>query len=352
MALGTIHSQLANTATGELRVASGHQLLLTAAGSTNSGQIKLLGGTVEFSENFTNNAGGFISGHGTLDFQGGMTNQGVMAFATGTDISGDINNTGTGQIIATGSATSVFFDDIVHNGTEIRASAGSSIVYFGAISGSGPFTGPGTHTFEGNLLPGNSAGVMSFEGDVVFGPFSTLTMEIGGTTQGTEFDFLDVAGDIALSGTLDLQFVDSFLPTAGDTFEIIAAASVIDTFDTVNLPALPGGLLWFVNYGATSVELVTTFGADFDEDGEVDDLDLAAWESGLGSDSAVHTDGDANADTFVNGFDFLAWQRQFGVGGAPLAAATSVPEPSACLLAVFGLVTLLVSRRCNTLGDR
>jgi hypothetical protein len=58
---------------------------------------------------------------------------------------------------------------------------------------------------------------------------------------------------------------------------------VFDVFDTVNLPALPGDLLWFVNYSATSVELVSTYGADFDEDGDVDDDDLTSWQGGFGS---------------------------------------------------------------------
>ena len=87
---------------------------------------------------------------------------------------------------------------------------------------------------------------------------------------------------------------------------------MLGVFDTVNLPVLPGDLLWFINYGATTVELVSTFGADFDEDGDVDNLDLAAWEGGFGSTPAVHMTGDANANALASGFDFLTWQRQFG----------------------------------------
>jgi hypothetical protein len=136
------------------------------------------------------------------------------------------------------------------------------------------------------------------------------------------------------------------MPTAGDTFEIITAASVLGVFDKVNFPALPGELLWFINYGATSVELVSTFGADFDEDGDVDDDDLVVWEGGFGSVPAIHMTGDANSSATATGFDFLTWQRQFGYGAAaPLAVPATIPEPSSLLLAALGLLAMSTRRK-------
>ena len=113
----------------------------------------------------------------------------------------------------------------------------------------------------------------------------------------------------------------------------------------INLSSLPGDLLWFVNYGATSVELVSTFGADFDEDGDVDGDDLAAWEGGFGSAPAAHMTGDANANALATGFDFLIWQRQFDNGGVTAAAAATIPEPSSLLLTALGLLTLSARRK-------
>jgi hypothetical protein len=79
---------------------------------------------------------------------------------------------------------------------------------------------------------------------------------------------------------------------------------------------------------------------DFDEDGDVDKGDLAAWQQGLGtSTGAQHYQGDANGDGRVDGADFLIWQRQFGA-----AAATTAPEPCSALIA-FVLGAAMLTRR-------
>ena len=78
--------------------------------------------------------------------------------------------------------------------------------------------------------------------------------------------------------------------------------------------------------------------ADFDEDGDVDGDDLAAWRLGLGTSSgATHTDGDADADGDVDCGDLLMWQRQFN-GSATAPSSARVPEPASLLLLLCGIV--------------
>jgi hypothetical protein len=73
------------------------------------------------------------------------------------------------------------------------------------------------------------------------------------------------------------------------------------------------------------VQVQNPLAADFDEDGQVDAADLAAWQLGAGlASGARHYHGDANADGRVDGADFLIWQRS-----AAAAASASVPEPNA-----------------------
>lgn len=85
-------------------------------------------------------------------------------------------------------------------------------------------------------------------------------------------------------------------------------------------------------------------GADFDEDGDVDEADLTAWQNGYGIDvSAEHWDGDANGDGRVDGRDFLAWQQQYTGPLEPLAAIHSVPESNTLMLlgltgALYGII--------------
>lgn len=78
------------------------------------------------------------------------------------------------------------------------------------------------------------------------------------------------------------------------------------------------------------------YAADFNNDGRVDNLDLAQWKGDFG----VNDFSDANNDNITDGADFLVWQREYGSGATPAAA---VPEPAslsllACGLAAFALI--------------
>ncbi len=79
--------------------------------------------------------------------------------------------------------------------------------------------------------------------------------------------------------------------------------------------------------------------ADFNEEGNVDAIDLALWQSGFGTSSgASHGQGDSDRDGDVDGADFLTWQRQFE-GSPPVVTsmATQIPEPTAFLLVIVFL---------------
>ena len=92
---------------------------------------------------------------------------------------------------------------------------------------------------------------------------------------------------------------------------------------------------------------------DFDEDGDVDADDFAAWQSGFGTSSnATHFTGDADSDGDVDGDDFLTWQTQYGNGTNTATNNASlqnqVPEPISLivmLIVVLGLVLAAVRRR-------
>lgn len=90
------------------------------------------------------------------------------------------------------------------------------------------------------------------------------------------------------------------------------------------------------------VQVASPLAADFDEDGEVDAADFAAWSAGYGQADAVPWQGDATGDGAVNGADFLAWQRQLGQTGG---AAATVPETSSSLLAISAAALLSFSSR-------
>lgn len=84
--------------------------------------------------------------------------------------------------------------------------------------------------------------------------------------------------------------------------------------------------------------------ADFNQDGNVDGTDLAAWKAGFGT-GTTKAQGDATGDQIVDGADFLAWQRQFGASPALTATAAAVPEPTALGLAAVAGLALAACRR-------
>ena len=95
------------------------------------------------------------------------------------------------------------------------------------------------------------------------------------------------------------------------------------------------------------IQVANPDAADFDEDGDVDNADLAAWQNGYGiTGAAEHHQGDADGDFDVDGNDFLTWQSQF-TGSLDLqAAVTAVPEPSTGILFLGLLAIVSRVRHC------
>jgi hypothetical protein len=83
---------------------------------------------------------------------------------------------------------------------------------------------------------------------------------------------------------------------------------------------------------------------DFNDDGAVNEADLAQWTANFGATSgASRGQGDADGDADVDGNDFLTWQRQ--LDGSPAAEATAaVPEPRTATLLML-TAALRVRRR-------
>jgi autotransporter family porin len=112
----------------------------------------------------------------------------------------------------------------------IQTSAGSSIVIVsGSLEGKGTVNANVTNS--GTISPGLSAGALSIVDDLSLTSSSIIRIELGGTTQGTQYDLLSEAGTIplTLAGTLSVSFLNGFESTvqASDTFTIIASNQAI-----------------------------------------------------------------------------------------------------------------------------
>ncbi|MFT6434600.1 MAG: hypothetical protein ACJAVI_002649, partial [Candidatus Azotimanducaceae bacterium] len=124
------------------------------------------------------------------------------------------------------------------------------------LSGSGSF---GFNLVnEGTLKPGNSPGILN-PATFTNAAGATLVVEIGGLTPGpgTPIDngydqvntSANTAGSITLDGTFEIQLINSFLPTVGQTFEILTFAnggSITGVFtDAIGLYGFGDGSLYF-----------------------------------------------------------------------------------------------------------
>lgn len=76
--------------------------------------------------------------------------------------------------------------------------------------------------------------------------------------------------------------------------------------------------------------------ADFNDDGRVDGSDFLAWQRGFGiSSSATKANGDADNNGAVNAADLAVWKTQFGTSGASTAATPAAAPAMAPASATF-----------------
>ncbi len=80
----------------------------------------------------------------------------------------------------------------------------------GALKGTGTIASSVITSGSTTIAPGQSPGMLTIDGNLTLSAGNTLAMEIGGLTQGTLYDYLDVNGTLTLAGLLDLDFLNGF----------------------------------------------------------------------------------------------------------------------------------------------
>lgn len=86
--------------------------------------------------------------------------------------------------------------------------------------------------------------------------------------------------------------------------------------------------------------------ADFNGNGIVDGADFLAWQRGFGLTGQPNkSTGDANGDGNVTAADLTIWKQQFGTNPGAAVAVAAVPEPATGALAVGALAVVTWRRR-------
>lgn len=133
------------------------------------------------------------------------------------------------------------------------AASGSEFQFDGGTLKTTNMTGSLANT-GGTFEPGMSTAICSISQN--FSQSSgTLQIELGGTNAGTGFDKLQVGGSASLAGKLEVQLVNGFNPSLGQSFQFLTSGGVSGKFHQIVLPALSDGLSWQVIYRNNGVTL-------------------------------------------------------------------------------------------------
>lgn len=281
-----------------------------------------------FLGNFDNSEGYYKISGGTLNVGGGSN----AGNGTIEDFVGDFSV--GGALASNASLTRV--EPTNNNDAQGQASAAKGIFI---VSGSSA-----TINIAGNFLA-NPADKSDFRSDVLNPGTSnsaTLGFEIFNSS-GTSL--INVGGVADLDGAvIDLDLMSGFTPTVNTTFDLLKASSFgsTGTGTTQNVGTGEGFFLASEDVGGWSLAVVASGGFEY----------LRA--TFLGS---VGIAGDLNGDGFVNGRDFLFWQRggtspafspaklsewQTAYNGGALAGVNAVPEPgSFVLISALGVIACL-----------
>ena len=203
----------------------------------------------------------------------------------------------------------------INNGTvnETGPDPSDTLVFNGPVSGAGSFTGD--IVFQSRYAPGNSPAIVNVE-NITLTSTSTLEMEIGGLTPGTQHDQIVVSGTATLGGRLDIPLINGFQPTLGDSVTIISGGTITGGFAEATSPNPPDNLAIFVN--ETPTEVTVTFVQPVPENYDSNSgggtwSDTNIWLSGIVPDTDNNTNifnptaGDqtvtVNVDAFANKID-------------------------------------------------
>ena len=214
----------------------------------------------------------------------------------------------------------------------------------------------------GTLAPGHSAGQTIVQDDYTQGEAGTLEIEIGGSEQGGQHDFVNVIGNALVDGQLDLRLVNGFQPAPAQTFVIFDSASLLGVFKNAasgqRVTTTDGAGSFLVHYGPGSAfnpnqivlsafEAVTGLPGDYNQNGVVDAADYVVWRDNEGTTNMLPNDSIGGE---IGAAHYNQWRAYFGQSAASGAALGRpsrevVPEPRCLFLVCLGVGGLLAIRR-------
>ena len=223
---------------------------------------------------FTKTGSGTLSVSGTnLDFSGPATvDEGTLRVNGNSQLATwNVESGGTLE-----AASGLFFSDTVNVDP-----AGQFLLTGGTLS---------VNTIQGNLTnqggtlaPGTSPGSTPISGDYIQHSGAALDIEIGGPTQGNDFDFVSVGGTATLAGILDVSLINGFTPAGGEQFTILTAGNIVNNGLVLGGSAA-GSFNLLMGSSTVTLQMITPgLPGDFNLDGKVDAADYVVWRKNGGT---------------------------------------------------------------------
>ncbi len=149
-----------------------------------------------------------------------------------------------------------------------------------------------------------------------------------------------VTGSLGQSSSIFLQIGEIGLNYLGENS---SSANVV--FGLTSDPALNANSQKNISSATADLNILISnpqsSSADFDNDGDIDGRDFLAWQRGYGiTTGATRSQGDANGDGAVNAVDLGIWRNQYGQTPPLAPNLYAVPEPSA---EVYLMVAVLLA---------
>ena len=211
-------------------------------------------GTLKNTWLLDNRHGGTLANSGTIEIAGGgtLTNDGILDITDG----GTLINDGS---LVNHSDGTLINDGTIDTSQSVKGAAG--FTNNGTYQGSGIVIGKWTdhgHIKSGNPAVLESAGVMTTDGDY-YKREGSHEIELGGLFDGggdhaiTEFDWIDVTGNVELAGLLNVSLIDGFELHRGNWFDILRVGGTLSgQYEGLGEGALVGnfgGQDLFITYG-------------------------------------------------------------------------------------------------------
>lgn len=238
-----------------------------AGGGTWDGGAKVLDGRA------LRNEGNVVWAMGNLDLQNGasLLNAAGATLDVQAPDGSVLDNTVGGPVTLTNDGTLVVASDGVVSVTADIVNSGTLDIQAGSLDPNGGFShtdgavlqGTGALSLtdatvtalDGDVRPGTSPGALTVEGALPLSTLSTVSIELNGTTAGSQYDQLNILGRATLNGVLDITA--GFTPQVGDQFTVLTfVGGRAGGFAAVNGLDLGGGIVLDTVWSPTDLKLV------------------------------------------------------------------------------------------------